>query len=147
MSSDAVNHPAHYTQHPSGVECITITRHMGFNTGSAMKYLWRADLKADAIEDLNKAAWYLHDEIVKRGGTPEFVPRATSPVPVGVQPDCKCPHECCADEGPHYHVGDHTVPAEQRTPDCLYRERTGEHDWLSLAPGITGCRVCGKRKP
>ena len=29
--NDPVNHPAHYTSHPSGVECLTITRHMGFN--------------------------------------------------------------------------------------------------------------------
>lgn len=63
---DAVSHPSHYTSHPSGVECLTITRHMGFNAGNAMKYLWRADLKNDAIEDLKKAAFYIKDEIKKR---------------------------------------------------------------------------------
>ena len=63
---DPVNHPKHYTNHPSGVECIQITRHMGFNLGNAMKYIWRADLKNDAIEDLEKAVWYLKDEIEKR---------------------------------------------------------------------------------
>lgn len=63
---DAVNHPKHYTSHPSGVECIQITRHMGFNLGNAMKYIWRADLKSDAIEDLRKAAWYINDEIERR---------------------------------------------------------------------------------
>lgn len=66
---DAVNRPAHYTQHPSGVECITITEHMGFNLGNVIKYVWRADLKADAIEDLKKAEWYLRREIEKREGT------------------------------------------------------------------------------
>jgi hypothetical protein len=66
MSHDPVNHPKHYTNHPSGVECIEITRHMGFNLGNAMKYIWRADLKNDAIEDLEKAVWYLKDEIQKR---------------------------------------------------------------------------------
>lgn len=65
---DAVNHPDHYNAHPSGVECIQITRHMGFNLGNAMKYIWRADLKDNAIEDLEKAAWYLADEIAKRRG-------------------------------------------------------------------------------
>ncbi len=65
---DTVNHPSHYTQHPSGVECIEITRHMGFNLGNAIKYIWRADLKNDAIEDLKKAAFYINDEIEKRGG-------------------------------------------------------------------------------
>ena len=64
----AVNHPPHYTSHPSGIECIQITRHMGFNLGNAMKYIWRADLKNDAIEDLEKAVWYLQDEIKKREG-------------------------------------------------------------------------------
>lgn len=66
MTHDAVNHPKHYTSHPSGIECITITRHMGFNLGNAVKYVWRADLKADAIEDLRKAAWYINDEIERR---------------------------------------------------------------------------------
>lgn len=59
---DAVNHPKHYTEHPSGVECITITRHMNFNLGNAMKYIWRASLK-NGVEDLRKAVWYLNDEI------------------------------------------------------------------------------------
>jgi hypothetical protein len=62
---DPVNHPKHYTEHPSGVECIQITRHMGFNLGNAMKYIWRADLK-NGVEDLQKAIWYLNDEIAKR---------------------------------------------------------------------------------
>ena len=66
MNHDPVNHPKHYTNHPSGIECIQITRHMGFNLGNAMKYIWRADLKNDAIEDLEKAVWYLKDEIEKR---------------------------------------------------------------------------------
>lgn len=63
---DVVNHPLHYTAHPSGIECIEVTRHMGFNLGNVVKYVWRADLKADALEDLRKAAWYLADEIARR---------------------------------------------------------------------------------
>lgn len=71
MSEDNVNHPKHYTDHPSGVECITITEHMNFNVGNAVKYLWRAGLKQDPdkarldkhIEDLEKAAWYVNREI------------------------------------------------------------------------------------
>lgn len=63
---DPVDHPAHYNQHPSGVECITITEHMGFNLGNAFKYIWRADLKGSSIEDLKKAAWYVQREIEKR---------------------------------------------------------------------------------
>jgi len=65
---DVVNHPKHYTSHPSGVECIQITEHMGFLLGNAMKYLWRADLK-NGVEDLQKAVWYLTREIEKRNKT------------------------------------------------------------------------------
>ena len=39
---------------------------MGFNLGNAIKYIWRADLKEHAIEDLRKAMWYIHREINKR---------------------------------------------------------------------------------
>ena len=63
---DAVNKPKHYTSHPSGVDCIQITEHMGFNLGNAMKYIWRVDLKDDALEDLRKAEWYIRREIEKR---------------------------------------------------------------------------------
>lgn len=64
--SDLVNNPPHYKSHPSGVECIQITEHMSFCLGNAIKYIWRADLKNDAIEDLKKARWYLDREIQKR---------------------------------------------------------------------------------
>jgi hypothetical protein len=75
VSSDQVNHPPHYTSDPSGVECITIARHRTFNIGNAIKYLWRSGLKvshgtsAEAqCEDMNKAAYYIFDEIVRLGG-------------------------------------------------------------------------------
>jgi hypothetical protein len=64
--ADVVNQPAHYTEHPSGIECIQITEHMGFNLGNAIKYIWRCDLKRDAIEDLKKAKWYIDREIDRR---------------------------------------------------------------------------------
>jgi hypothetical protein len=63
---DPVNRPQHYTEHPSGVECIQITEHMNFCLGNAVKYIWRADLKHDAIEDLKKARWYIDREIQRR---------------------------------------------------------------------------------
>ena len=66
MTAETIDHPPHYTSHPSGVECIQITEHMGFNLGNALKYIWRCDLKADAVEDLKKAVWYLEREIAKR---------------------------------------------------------------------------------
>jgi hypothetical protein len=64
--ADMVNHPPHYTSHPSGVECIQITEHMGFNLGNALKYIWRADLKGSAVEDLEKAVFYINRELTKR---------------------------------------------------------------------------------
>ncbi|MBS3914428.1 MAG: DUF3310 domain-containing protein [Bacteroidetes bacterium] len=56
---DPIN-PSHYKKNPSGLECIHITRHMGFNTGNAVKYLWRYEEK-DLIIALKKAVWYLED--------------------------------------------------------------------------------------
>lgn len=63
---DMVNHPPHYTSHPSGVECIQVVEHMGFNIGNAIKYLWRADEKGQTMEDLKKAEWYVKREIERR---------------------------------------------------------------------------------
>ena len=63
---DMVNHPPHYTDHPSGVECIQITEHFNFCVGNAIKYLWRAGLKDDTIQDLQKALWYIQREIERR---------------------------------------------------------------------------------
>lgn len=67
LDNDPVNHPSHYTKHPSGIECIEITRHMNFNLGNAVKYIWRAGGKdvTKEVEDLEKAIWYLKDEIVR----------------------------------------------------------------------------------
>ena len=64
--NDPVSAPAHYLAHPSGVECITITEHMSFLLGNAMKYIWRSDHKSSSIEDLKKARWYLDREISNR---------------------------------------------------------------------------------
>ena len=71
QKSDSVNHPSHYNSHPSGIECIEIARHHNFNIGNTIKYLWRAGLKSEEgmedadkqVEDLNKAIWYIKDEI------------------------------------------------------------------------------------
>ena len=61
---DAVNRPAHYQG--DGVECIdAIEAALGtegaiaYCRGNALKYIWRAGKKSDAVEDLKKANWYL----------------------------------------------------------------------------------------
>ena len=71
IKRDDVNHPTHYTSHPSGIECIDIVKYHDFCTGSAMKYLWRAGIKQEQgkdktqkeIEDLRKAVWYIEQKI------------------------------------------------------------------------------------
>ena len=61
---DLVNHPGHYTEHPSGVECIQNTEHMNYCLGNAVKYIWRAGLKSSSpVEDLRKARWYIDREL------------------------------------------------------------------------------------
>lgn len=66
--NDNVNHPKHYNNSPAHcecgrrIECIDVTRHMGFNLGNAVKYIWRYADK-NGLEDLKKAAWYLNDLI------------------------------------------------------------------------------------
>ena len=62
----SVTNPSHYRSHPSGVECIDIVRHLPFNVGNAIKYLWRAGDKGGPEklrEDLEKALWYIQDSI------------------------------------------------------------------------------------
>lgn len=70
MKEDIINHPKHYTSDSSGIECIQITRWRNFNIGNAIKYLWRARLKEhnSDIQDLEKAIWYIKDEIKRLKG-------------------------------------------------------------------------------
>lgn len=70
---DMVNHPPHYadggpthTECGQPIECIDVVETMNFNTGNAVKYIWRAGKKGGPeqhVEDLRKAAWYLNREI------------------------------------------------------------------------------------
>lgn len=63
---DPVNYPKHYTDHPSGIECISVAEVFTFSLGCVIKYVWRAGLKTDnPIEDLKKARWYLEREITR----------------------------------------------------------------------------------
>lgn len=68
MKEDQVNHPKHYTIHPSGIETIEVTEHMNFCLGNVIKYVMRAPYKGRHIEDLEKAAWYLNREINRLKG-------------------------------------------------------------------------------
>ena len=59
-----IHHPKHYTDHPSGVECVKIAQAFNYNLGNVIKYVWRAGLKTqDPLQDLQKAAKYIEFEI------------------------------------------------------------------------------------
>lgn len=72
---ELIDHPPHYTSGlaeckscEAVIECIDVTRHMNFNLGNAMKYIWRCDHKGSPADDLRKAIWYLTNEIERRKG-------------------------------------------------------------------------------
>ena len=61
---DSVNRPAHYAS--GGIECIEAIKasmsreaFLGYLKGNVQKYLWRYEKKANPVEDLKKARWYL----------------------------------------------------------------------------------------
>ena len=56
--NDNIN-PEHYK---GRIKCIVIAEWLGFNLGNAFKYLFRFQGK-NGKEDLNKAIWYLKNEI------------------------------------------------------------------------------------
>jgi hypothetical protein len=66
LGPDMVNHPPHYTGHPSGIEQIEVSRHMSFCLGSAWKYLFRRDGKGAPLQDLEKSIWYCRDHTKHR---------------------------------------------------------------------------------
>ena len=70
-TNNAVSNPKHYNNHPSGVECIQITRHMPSNIANAIKYCWREEDK-NGVEDLKKAIWYLADQIDLKEGNSDM---------------------------------------------------------------------------
>lgn len=69
-TGEIVNHPPHYTWHPSGVEAISIIEEFPHNLAAAIGYIWRSDHKGRFQEDIEKAIWHLRREIDrrKRGG-------------------------------------------------------------------------------
>lgn len=127
-----INHPKHYNDHPSGVECIVIVRHMPFNTGNVFKYLWRAGLKnaAATLEDHKKARWYLDDEIKRLEaeqkaadtGTHQIISELAGLPPVDPRLNWFC-FSCCRDNK----VGDVCTSCERPQPavptDAELRER------------------------
>jgi len=73
--NEQVDHPRHYNQHPSGIECIEVIEHLPANLSHAFKYIWRCGLKTanDPLRELRSAEWYVRREIKRaarfgRGG-------------------------------------------------------------------------------
>jgi len=56
---DPVEQPSHYIG--NGLEVINVIEdwRFGFHLGNAIKYILRAGKKSDAVEDLQKAQWYI----------------------------------------------------------------------------------------
>lgn len=88
MPKESVNHPDHYNWLP-GVECMDVVKHFDFCLGNVIKYVWRAGRKegAEALEDLQKAAFYLDQRIDDLN--------ASLPVQL-LDNEAECPH-CGAD--------------------------------------------------
>lgn len=60
VAADMVNHPPHYKA--GGIETIDFieAKNLGYHLGNVVKYLSRADLKGNKLENLKKAQWYLN---------------------------------------------------------------------------------------
>jgi hypothetical protein len=59
---DPIN-PNHYTSHPSGIQCVEISKHLSGCLAQAFQYVWRCGQKDDPIQDLKKAIWFIDTEI------------------------------------------------------------------------------------
>lgn len=65
---EAVNHPQHYQG--NGIEVIDIIEafDLNFSLGNSIKYILRADKKGNKKQDLEKAIWYLNNELKRFNG-------------------------------------------------------------------------------
>ena len=65
---EAVNNPSHYGGADNPYEAIKVIDawDLNFNLGNTVKYIARCGKKDDEIQELEKAAWYLNNEIRKR---------------------------------------------------------------------------------
>ena len=66
---EAVHHPNHYGPKDDPYEVIKVLRAWGcYNNAprfNSLKYLARAGKKGDLVQDLQKAAWYVFEEIAE----------------------------------------------------------------------------------
>lgn len=62
-AEDVVNQPKHYTSHPSGIECIEISKYLSGCLAQAFQYVWRCGQKDDPVQELRKAIWFIDAEL------------------------------------------------------------------------------------
>ena len=67
-----VNHPKHYNMGKFEVIAVIEDWGLGFNLGSAVKYIARAHHKGNELEDLRKAEWYIGREIARLESNKQF---------------------------------------------------------------------------
>ena len=59
MKKEMVEHPVHYNKGQYEVIDVIEDWGLGFNDGNAIKYVGRHRYKGNAIQDIEKAIWYL----------------------------------------------------------------------------------------
>lgn len=58
-----INHPSHYNAGKIEVIDFILDQSLGFCLGNAVKYIARCSHKGNKRQDLEKAVWYLQQEI------------------------------------------------------------------------------------
>lgn len=59
-AADMVNHPPHYTGHPSGVDYIEVAEYLPFCLGNAFKHLYLRNADGNPIENIEEAIWHVN---------------------------------------------------------------------------------------
>jgi hypothetical protein len=59
-AADMVNHPPHYTGHPSGVDYIEVAEYLPFCLGNAFKHLYLRNADGNPAENIEEAIWHVN---------------------------------------------------------------------------------------
>ena len=75
--NDPVHNPPHYKS--GGIEVIDVIEafDLNFRLANVIKYVLRAGRKGDALQDLEKAAWYLDRQIKRCEAAKSISPSTT----------------------------------------------------------------------
>lgn len=140
LEHDPVNHPTHYASEAKcsgcgeSIECIDVVRHMGFDQGNAMKYLWRAGKKDALVQDLRKAIWYIEDMIADIEGkqNPNVHRLSKTGVTIINHPECKFGEPRDLGRAFEFRCETHNftviMPIDKAPEHCPMYEREGRSD-------------------